>query len=54
MLRGAKKLMDSHESSPKILMIEAWNEFGEGAYIEPTKKWEFKYLETVKKVFGEK
>ena len=32
-------------------MIEARNEFGEGAYIEPTKKWGMRYLETIKKVF---
>jgi hypothetical protein len=52
MLIGAKKLMDSDNKIPKILMIEAWNEFGEGSYIEPTKYWGFSYLETIKKVFG--
>jgi len=51
MLRGAKQFMDSNASVPKILMIEAWNEFGEGSYIEPTKKWGFSYLEAIKKVF---
>ncbi len=50
MLVGAKQLMDSGKA-PKILVIEAWNEFGEGSYIEPTKKWGFKYLETIQKVF---
>jgi len=55
MLWGAKKLVDSQSNSiPKIIMIEAWNEFGEGSYIEPTKKWGFKYLETIKNVFGSK
>jgi hypothetical protein len=52
MLRGAKQLMDSNARIPKILMIEAWNEFGEGSYIEPTKKWGFGYLEAIKKVFS--
>ena len=51
MLSGAKQLMDSNTNIPKILMIEAWNEFGEGSYIEPTKKWGFSYLETIKKTF---
>lgn len=51
MLRGAKQFMDSNAAVPKILMIEAWNEFGEGSYIEPTKKWGFSYLEAIKKVF---
>jgi hypothetical protein len=52
MLRGAKQLMDTSDKIPKILMIEAWNEFGEGSYIEPTKKWGFAYLETIRKIFA--
>jgi len=35
-----------------VVMIEAWNEFGEGSYIEPTKKWGFKYLEVIKETFS--
>jgi hypothetical protein len=52
MLRGAKQLIDNNANLPKILMIEAWNEFGEGSYIEPTKKWGFGYLDAIKKVFA--
>lgn len=52
MLRSAKQLVDSNDKAPKILMIEAWNEFGEGSYIEPTKKWGFGYLEAIKNVFS--
>jgi hypothetical protein len=52
MLRGAKQLMDSNTRIPKILMIEAWNEFGEGSYIEPTKQWGFGYLEAIKGIFA--
>jgi hypothetical protein len=52
MLSGAKQILDTNNLMPKILMIEAWNEFGEGSYIEPTKKWGFSYLETIKNVFG--
>lgn len=52
MLRGAKQLLDSNAKNPGILMIEAWNEFGEGSYIEPTKKWGFSYLEAVRNVFA--
>lgn len=52
MLLGAKELIDSNKSNiPHILMVEAWNEFGEGAYIEPTKQWGFQYLEAIKNVF---
>lgn len=53
MLRGAKQLIDSNKTGvPNIVMIEAWNEFGEGAYIEPTKKWGFEYLDAINNVFG--
>jgi len=53
MLLGAKQLIDSNKTGiPNIIMIEAWNEFGEGAYIEPTKKWGFEYLKTIRDVFG--
>ena len=49
MLSGAKALLDKQPSTtPKILMIEAWNEFGEGSYIEPTEKWGTQYLDVIK------
>lgn len=41
------------EKTKKIGIICAWNEFGEGSYIEPTKKYGFEYLERVKKIFGD-
>jgi hypothetical protein len=48
MLAGAKKCINAMKNSPQMLMIEAWNEYGEGAYIEPTKQWGFQYLEALK------
>lgn len=52
MLQGAKQLLDSKNPGVlNILMIEAWNEFGEGAYIEPTKKWGFEYLQIINSTF---
>jgi len=51
-LRAAKARMDSYPSqSMKTGIICCWNEFGEGSYIEPTKKYGTQYLERVKKVF---
>jgi hypothetical protein len=52
MLSGAKTLLDDPKTSPKILMIESWNEFAEGSVIEPTKKWGVAYLETIRKIFA--
>lgn len=36
----------------KLVFIEAWNEFGEGDYIEPTAGDGFSYLEAVRTVFA--
>lgn len=52
-LLEAKRLMDAYPAKTKHMgVICCWNEFGEGSYIEPTKKDGFSYLEKVKKVFG--
>jgi hypothetical protein len=36
----------------KIVLIEAWNEYGEGAAIEPHRQWGFGYLDAVRAVFS--
>jgi hypothetical protein len=36
-----------------LVMINAWNEWAEGNYLEPDKKFGFGYLEVVKEVIGE-
>ncbi len=35
-----------------IVFLEAWNEFGEGDYIEPTVEWDFAWLEAIRRVFA--
>lgn len=51
-LQAAKAFMDANPMlTKKTGVICCWNEFGEGSYIEPTKKDGFSYLEKVKKVF---
>ena len=53
-LREAKAMMDKYPDKTRSMgVICCWNEFGEGSYIEPTKKEGFSRLEKVKKVFGE-
>lgn len=52
-LKSAKSMMDSYPKKTKrIGLICCWNEYGEGSYIEPTKKHGFSYLERLKAVFG--
>ena len=51
-LFAARYYLDKYPSkTQKTMIICAWNEFGEGSYIEPTKKREFQYLEAIKEVF---
>ena len=49
-LRLAKRFIDE-TGQPKVLLIEAWNEFGEGSYCEPHKEYAFGHLDAVRRVF---
>ena len=55
-LLDCKKLLDSSEQDPKLkmLFVEAWNEWGEGSYIEPHREFGFGYLEAIRQVFAPK
>ena len=50
----AKEYADNHTEQPKLIIINAWNEWVEGSYLEPDMKWGYGYLEAVKKVFKER
>ena len=54
MLGRARHFVDRHPVARgrRIVLIEAWNEFGEGAVIEPTRQWGFGYLDAVRGVFA--
>jgi hypothetical protein len=39
-------------TEPKIITINAWNEWPEGSCLEPEKQYGYGYLDAIKKVFG--
>jgi hypothetical protein len=49
-LQKAKEYADNHPGQPKLITINAWNEWVEGSYLEPDMKWGYGYLEAVQKV----
>jgi len=51
-LAQAKAFLDGRPSVPRILTINAWNEWTEGSYLEPDTVHGLKYLEAVRSVFG--
>ena len=44
--------MEDEKSTAKFLTIHSWNEWTEGAYLEPDDKNGYAFLEAVKEVFG--
>ncbi len=53
-LLKARQFLDKYDHEPKVVILNAWNEWTEGSYLLPDKKTGIKYLEAVKKVFGER
>jgi len=45
-VESVKNLPEDH----KLIFIKSWNEWAEGNYLEPDKKWGLKYLEVVRRV----
>lgn len=50
-LLRAKKWLDTHPASMNTLTINAWNEWGEGSYLEPDVVHRMAYLDEVRRVF---
>jgi len=53
LLYKAKEYADSHPEQPKLITINAWNEWVEGSYLLPDMLNGFGYLQAVKKVIKE-
>jgi Glycosyltransferase WbsX len=54
MLRRARVFTDRYPlaGGRRLVLIEAWNEYGEGAAIEPHQQWGFAYLDAGRRVFS--
>jgi hypothetical protein len=53
LLSKAKRFADSRPDQPKLITINAWNEWVEGSYLLPDMKYGYGYLEAVKEVILE-
>jgi len=51
-LEDVKRFLDRGRTQPRILTINAWNEWTEGSYLEPDTINGTGYLEAIKRVFG--
>ena len=51
-LQEAREYLDDRPEQPPLIIVNAWNEFVEGSYLEPDMKWGYGYLEAVKKVMS--
>lgn len=49
-LRQMRAFLD--ETGAKVGILEAWNEWGEGSYIEPNREFGFGDLEAIRRTFG--
>lgn len=54
MLARARRFVDAHPlaGGKKLVLVEAWNEYGEGAVVEPHREWGFAYLDAIREVFA--
>ena len=50
-LSKAKRYIDDNQIEPRIVTINAWNEWSEGSYLEPDTTWKYGYLEAVRDIF---
>ena len=52
-LQKARDYLEEHPDQAKLITLFSWNEWVEGAYLLPDMRWEYGYLEAVKKVMNE-
>ena len=50
-LRQAKAFLDRRDIAPRLITVNAWNEWSESSYLEPDTEFGLGYLESVQSVF---
>jgi lysophospholipase L1-like esterase len=53
-LADARRFLETNSVNKKVIpavLVEAWNEWGEGSYIEPHREFGFGYLDAIREVF---
>jgi hypothetical protein len=53
-LRAAKAAVDERGLDPRLIVINAWNEWTEDSYLLPDREFGYGYLEAVRDVFGDR
>jgi hypothetical protein len=51
-LTVVKRRLDRRSNAPKIVTLNAWNEWTEGSYLEPDTVYGMAYLQAIRAVFG--
>lgn len=51
-LLKAKEYVMERPEQPQVIVINAWNEWVEGSYIEPDLRWGYGYLETIQRIMS--
>ena len=51
-LAEAKKLTMAKPENERIIVVNSWNEWGEGSYLEPDNVNGMGYLEAIREVYG--